>query len=388
MLVDKASLIQNLNTTIMKHRITVVVVLVLMLISCGNDPDPSFEQIWEYEYTKDAESLSLVNTNPTLLEDKLLIAPDHQLTLLDTKTGNIIWQFEIPDDPFISTEEFLISSSTLYQKDDQNHRVYAIDLGQGKQIWGNDVSPNEFFSHSNDGLDTNYLYLNGAHGHIYQFLKSSGSLTKVYNILDYGIRDRARSIRVLNNQLIFSQRWRFTEDCPDGYCGRVISIDKETEEVLWEYRTDKGGYIFEPILLEEGIIYAGVTDGPGEFVALDATNGEVIWQAPGVVSHAYTLTDSMVLVQGGITLRALDKFTGEELWNTGLKFGGGHGQQNIAYLNGYVYHIHSGSMWILEADTGEIVHREAAMSGYLVTAGEDKIFVQGDYSLRAYTAWK
>jgi hypothetical protein len=44
-------------------------------------------------------------------------------------------------------------------------------------------------------------------------------------------------------------------------------------------------------------------------------------------------------------------------------------------------------MWILEANTGEIVHREG-ISGYLITAGEDKIFVQGDYSLRAYTAWK
>lgn len=72
----------------------------------------------------------------------------------------------------------------------------------------------------------------------------------------------------------------------------------------------------------------------------------------------------------------------------GAKIWRGHGEQNIVYLNGYVYHIHSGSMWILEADTGEIVHREATMSGYLVTAGDDKIFVQGDYSLRAYTAWK
>jgi hypothetical protein len=44
-------------------------------------------------------------------------------------------------------------------------------------------------------------------------------------------------------------------------------------------------------------------------------------------------------------------------------------------------------MWILEANTGEIVHREG-ISGYLITAGEDKIFVQGSSSLRAYTAWK
>jgi outer membrane protein assembly factor BamB len=385
MLVDKASLVQNLNTTIMKHRITVVVVLVLVLISCGNDPDPSFELIWEYEYTKDAESLSLVNTNPTLLEDKLLIAPDHQLTLLDTKTGTRSWSLEFDNSAYISTEEFLIDGNTLFLKEVVNDRVYAVDLKKGSILWETN-STEELYNHSNDGIDEDHLYITG----IYDFFRydKDGKEIHRYELNKFGINDRSRSIRLLDNQLIFSQRWRFTEDCPNGYCGRVISIDKETEEVLWEYRTDKGGYIFEPILLEEGIIYAGVTDGPGEFVALDATNGEVIWQAPGVVSHAYTLTDSMVLVQGGVTLRALDKFTGKELWNTGLKFGGGHGQQNIAYLNGYVYHIHSGSMWILEADTGEIVHSEAAMSGYLVAAGDDKIFVQGDYSLRAYTAWK
>ena len=54
----------------------------------------------------------------------------------------------------------------------------------------------------------------------------------------------------------------------DHDSGRILSIDKETEEVLWEYRTDKGGYIFEPILLEEGIIYAGVTDGFGRVCSL------------------------------------------------------------------------------------------------------------------------
>ena len=69
----------------MKHRITVVVVLMLMLVSCGNDPDPSFVLIWQYEYTKDADGLSLLNTNPTLLEDKLLIAPDHQISIISTK---------------------------------------------------------------------------------------------------------------------------------------------------------------------------------------------------------------------------------------------------------------------------------------------------------------
>ena len=286
----------------------------------------------------------------------------------------------------MAQNEPLIESTSLFLKEHKNNTLYQ--WSNKSQLRFDNAweveAPEELFHWSNDAFDNEFIYLCGNYAKIFKYSKD-GNFINEYNLMNYGIKTDARSIRVLNNQLIFSQYFRNEELDHDS--GRIISIDKETEDVLWEYRTDKGGYILEPILLEEGIIYAGVTFGPGEFVALDATNGEVIWQALWVHSHAYTLTDSMVLVNDGITLRALDKFTGEELWNTGLKFGGGHGQQNIAYLNGYVYHIHSGSMWILEAHTGEIVHREG-ISGYLITAGDDKIFVQGDYSLRAYTAWK
>ena len=265
-----------------------------------------------------------------------------------------------------------------------HHEIYRFDINNGSLVWVNKIQ-NEVHQYSNDGIDNEFIYLSSDYAEIFKYSKD-GNFINEYNLMDYGIKTNARSIRVLNNQLIFSQYFHNKGSTIDS--GRILSIDKETEDVLWEYRTDKGGYSLEPILLEEGIIYAGVIFAPGEFEALDATNGEVIWQAPGVVSHSYTLTDSMVLVHGGITLRALDKFTGEELWNTGLKFGGGDGGANTTYLNGYVYHVHSGSMRILKADTGEIVHSEVAMSGYLITAGDDKIFVQGDYSLRAYTAGK
>ena len=145
-------------------------------------------------------------------------------------------------------------------------------------------------------------------------------------------------------------------------------------------------------MLENEIIYAGVTDGPGEFVALNANNGEVIWKTPGIIGQSYTLTDSMVLVNDGISLLALDKFTGKELWTTGLAFGGGHGQDNIAYLNGYVYHVHGSSLWILDGQTGEIVHQEPQSPDGspfgLLAVGDGKVFVQSDYALYAYTLWR
>jgi outer membrane protein assembly factor BamB len=357
----------------------------LIYVSCqSSNNEPQFSLLWEYVYTQSTESLSLVITPPTILDQEyLLIAPDFQISIISRRDGKLQRTIPLFGESYMAQNEPLIESTSLFLKEHKNNTLGRINLNTGLIMWEVEA-PEELFHWSNDAFDNEFIYLSSNYAKIFKYSKD-GNFINEYNLMNYGIKTDARSIRVLNNQLIFSQYFRNEGSTIDS--GRILSIDKETEEVLWEYRTDKGGYIFEPILLEEGIIYAGVTDGPGEFVALDATNGEVIWQAPGVVSHAYTLTDSMVLVQGGITLRALDKFTGEELWNTGLKFGGGHGQENIAYLNGYVYHIHSGSMWILEANTGEIVHREG-ISGYLITAGDDKIFVQGDYSLRAYTAWK
>ena len=366
-----------------------VAIIFVFCISCnGKKQSDDFSEVWSYFYTKPAEGLSLVNTNPAVYGDHILIAPDEQLTLIDKKKGKMSWNLEFDNSPYISTEEFLIDSNTLYLKEIVNNRVYSINLQTGIINWKIN-SESELFNHSNDGMDQLYLYITGRYDVIYRYSKT-GKLNKTYDISNYDIEDRSRSIRILGNQLIFSQFFREEELSHDS--GRILSIDKETEEVLWEYRTDNGGFIFEPILLEDEIIYAGVTDGPGEFVALNANNGEVIWKTLGIIGQSYTLTDSMVLVNGGVSLYALDKFTGKELWNTGLAFGGGHGQSNIAYMNGFVYHAHSGRLYVLDGTNGEIVHTEERSPDgspfQLLAVGDGKVFVQTFYALYAYTAWE
>tara|TARA_R110002124_G_scaffold251749_1_gene416989 strand:- start:2350 stop:3474 length:1125 start_codon:yes stop_codon:yes gene_type:complete len=366
-----------------------IAIIFVFCISCnGQKQSNDFSEVWNYSYTKPAEGLSLVNTNPTVYNDHILISPDEQLTLIDLKSGKKSWSLEFDNSPYISTEEFLTDLNILYVKEVENDRIYAIDLENGTIIWQKN-SPSEFYDHSNDGMDQLYLYVTGRYDEIYRYSKN-GKLNKTYDISNYDIEDRSRSIRIFKNQLIFSQFFRKEKLSHDS--GRILSIHKETEEVLWEYRTDNGGFIFEPILLEDEIIYAGVTDGPGEFVALNVNNGEVIWKTLGIIGQSYTLTDSMVLVNGGVTLRALDKFTGAELWNTGLAFGGGYGQDNIAFLDGYVYHSHSGRLYVLDVSNGEIVHtEERSPDGSpfgLLTAAEGKVFVQTDVALYAYTAWE
>jgi len=362
----------------------------LLFGSCNNNKNDSFDLIWSFEYTKPAEALSLAALPPAVFENSVMIAPDNQVTLLSLNSGKLKWQFQYPSGKYIGNNEFLLEEDRLFLSEADGDEVYALSNKDGSVIWQSILEGREFFDDANDGMDDLYIYITGSNGEIFRFTKE-GNFDKEYDILQFTIRDRARSIRILNNQLIFSQRFR-GDECPTNVCGRILSIHKETEEVLWEYRTDNGGFIFEPILLEDEIIYAGVTDGPGEFVALNATNGEVIWKTLGIIGQSYTLTDSMVLVNDGISLLALDKFTGKELWNTGLAFGGGDGASNIGYLNGYVYHAHSGRLYVLEANTGEIVHTEERSPDgspfQLLAVGDGKVFVQTFNALYAYTVWE
>ncbi len=375
----------------MKHIIYLSLILVF-LNSCGNSKKKyEFQNIWVFEYTRPAEALSLVATPPTLIGKNILFSPDKQLTVLEQNNGSVVWNYVFENDAYIYTNEFQYEGDWLYTKENTNEKTYRFDLRTGELAWS-EKAPEDLHQWSNDSFDENWLYISSRYQKIFRYSKN-GKLNKTYDLVpSFGVISSARSIRIFANQLIFSQAWQEQNDNGYFFNGRILSIHKETEEVLWEYRTDNGGFIFEPILLEDEIIYAGVTDGPGEFVALNATNGKVIWKTLGIIGQSYTLTDSMVLVNGGVSLYALDKFTGKELWNTGLKFGGGHGQDNIAYLDGYVYHAHSGRLYVLDARNGEIVHsEERSPDGSpfgLLTAGNGKVFVQTDVALYAYTAWE
>ncbi len=368
----------------------VLVVVFLCVLSCKKQQPSSFEVTWSYNYKEPVEALSLAKTAPRIDMNNIILSPDGVLSVLNITDGKLVWEYKFSENVYIKSDEFILDEQFIFFKDNTNHEVFSFDKNDGSLLWVRQT-PNEVHQFSNDGIDDEFIYLSGDEAEIFKYAKN-GSYIAEYDLIEYGINTDARSIRVLDNQLIFSQRWRFTEDCPDGYCGRIMSIHKETEEVLWEYRTNNGGFIFEPILLENEIIYVGVTDGSGEFVAINANNGEVIWKTLGIIGQSYTLTDSMVLVNGGVRLYALDKFTGKELWNTGLEFGGGHGQDNIGYLNGYVYHAHSGRLYILKGSTGEIVHTEERSPDgspfQLLAVGDDKVFIQTFNAIYAYSAWE
>ena len=98
--------------------------------------------------------------------------------------------------------------------------------------------------------------------------------------------------------------------------------------------------------------------------------------------------DDTLFCTSSSTVYALDKHTGNLLWETQV-FNPDESSL-LAYWDGYVYHPHYGKLYILNGETGEIVH---TMRGpdeaytYQVSAGAGKIFVQSSQHLYAFSPY-
>ena len=57
-----------------------------------------------------------------------------------------------------------------------------------------------------------------------------------------------------------------------GLNGRVAALESSTGEIVWEWRSPKGGYV--NLLVERNIVIAGVN---GYIYGLDPRNGDQLW---------------------------------------------------------------------------------------------------------------
>jgi outer membrane protein assembly factor BamB len=370
-----------------KIRLFVFIVLSLSILSsCGSinsdEEKKEFNQIWSYKYDGDPVGLSLASLGATIINNQhIIISPDRRITSLNFKTGEVNWQQDVPQQVAINNDQLLYDENFLYVKLDQTNQVVSYDIASGKIRWNKKGETGDFFDYVNDGLSENQLYLAGDDSVIYQYSKS-GEYQRELKLQHY-----ARSILYNNGTLYVSQAWR-----PDGSehaAGRIVAYDAETFEKRWEYETDKGGFYYAPMIYQNGRIYAGTTSGPSVFVTLDAATGEIIWEREGQVAYEYILENDTVYVNESLGLVALDARNGQELWSYQFT---GDGQNNIAYQNSCLYHSHSSALFILDAATGEVVHREpVAPDGTPfgnVAAANGKVFAQSDYHLYAYEAWQ
>ena len=100
------------------------------------------------------------------------------------------------------------------------------------------------------------------------------------------------------------------------------------------------------------------------------------------------LEGDFIYVNDAAGIYKLGKADGRVEWYS--DFRAGAGTAPIAYAHGYLYAPHSGTLHVVEAGTGEVVHRLSPPDGsyfWQVTAGAGRVFVQSNRRLYAFAPW-
>lgn len=364
-------------------------ILAFLFGNCNQTPieetkEKELTLLWSVEYLDESVSLSSVSNSPTVINDTMvLLAVDEAITSIDVYSGEINWRYKLPEGSPIVTTKLMHENGIVYLKHDRLNRATALNIENGTINWQLTLSEGDFFDFRSDAMSETMLYLTGNDQELYEVSKQGEFQRKIQ--LEYSMR----SGHYFQDDLIIAHAYRDTDLSPFAF-GQIIRYDLSSDTLKWKYETNTGGYYYTPILLEDEIIYAGTTEGLGEFATLNVHTGEVLWRIPDLGAWAYTLSEEAIYINEGADLVALRKTDGQQLWRTPFP-GGGFGQSNIAYMDDFVYHSHSGSFFVLDAETGEILLQTSLPDGSNsrnVSADFGKVFVQSDYHLYAYEGWQ
>lgn len=365
-----------------------ILLLSLLLSSCidkTTKEEPSENELlllWNYIYTDETVSLSLVSGEPVILDaERVVIFPDKNLTMLNTETGDEEWKYLLPEGSPIVSDKIIHDENAIYLKHDKLTTGVILNKFNGNEVVTFDSGEKVFSDFINDSFSDKKLFFIGKDQNVIVFTKE-GAYEK-----ELTFDHKTTSATYYKSSLITTHSYR-TESSSTTF-GEVLSYDLNTDMLNWKYETASGSYLYTSILIENNTIYAGTTSGPGEFIALNVNTGEVLWRVSGLESWAYTLNEETIFINDGADLVALRKADGQQLWRTKFS-GGGFDSSNLDYMDGYIYHSHSGSFFVLDANTGEIVYStvlpDQSFAGN-VSAGFGKVFVQSDFHLYAYEGW-
>lgn len=121
--------------------IYIVIALTIFLSSCSEktagDEAPAEKElslVWSYPYSDESVSLSLVSGTPTIIDnDRILIFPDGNLTMIDTETGNEKWQYSLPDKSPIISNKIIYDEQSIYIKHHSLSQGVILDIEGGTE---------------------------------------------------------------------------------------------------------------------------------------------------------------------------------------------------------------------------------------------------------------
>ena len=353
----------------------------------GNSPEEPLRLLWDFPY----EHAGAPKPPPLATDGAVVASAGLDLVKLDAENGEVLWQRR-------ATEEYTLESSSLITDGDQLYAGHirdlrAYDLQTGEEIWrrGFDdrmISTNEQATFlAKDGL----LLASGDYAEIYGIDVATGAIRYRKDFgrgSTYGVVEASGAEPVV----YLSRGWSSSGDpgrASNSVDGRITEMDPATGDTTWSFYTQKGGFWDAPLLVEGDVIYGAASGIPGSLYALNRHNGEVIWEQEGR-GGAFSIVIGGDRLYGNDGYRAFgrDRATGELLWETNF---GGEAWAQVVYLDGHLYHPHGSVLFVLDADTGEIVHEEPSPDGtfiWHVSLGEDQIIAQTTRTIAAYALYQ
>ena len=354
-----------------------------LLSGCDSGSSPPAEErgplveAWRADY----EIRAGINTAPLVVRDSLVIFTEgDRLGLRRVRDGELVWAsppHHPPED--ITGEEFIARGDMVYALHDRQAMAWHLDTGE--VVWEYRPEDYRLYPLFRQAVDEAAVYVSEDRN-IIRLDPVTGAVISVEPVRD-GLPPFAAT---LSGDTLFTAYAWAKRDAEGQSQGRIAALNKRTGQEHWRFDTPRGGFWRVRPVVEGDRLYAGTVFGDSlAFFALDRQTGEAIWTTPDVSAYAAAYSNDAVFLNMGSRIAALDKQTGQVLWDTNLE--AGHGESTLAYLAGYVYHGHESSLYVLDATTGEVVHRVRAPDGsyfWEVGVGAGRVFVQTNRLLLCY----
>ena len=338
-----------------------------------------FEMVWSIERPYEPWSWSYMQ--PAIDGDRAFVAPDSLLRAVELRTGRVLWRMPLDSRPI--GLKVAQDDSTVYLNG--AYWVMAVHKKDGTPRWTTNLRPLKESYAAGPKMpmvqDVTYLYL-ARHNGVLRIEKATGAVD-VLAALPLPETDTLTYRSDTNNLYppalaedgllyvpsVYFVRHEDPADPRDAEYGFVYCLDTRSGAVRWRYSVPQR-YIEE----EEAYIWSGATGvavsgnrvvfaaGASVF-ALDRFSGEPLWETFFGGDDQFSLgknvgadTERAYATSLGGYVRAFDLKDGQVLWE---KQTGGSIRIWPVLRGGLVYQLNDGGsgLWVFDAATGEVLLR-------------------------------
>lgn len=361
----------------------------MAFLSCCDSPtktqdqEPELRLLWSYSVI-DEPGNNISRVPPTILDDQIVIRPYSRILSLSKKDSSLNWAYNLPDIRQSDDSNSLLNDgNVIFGTSNLSGIYYAVDIETGIEKWKIDASDSlTFFGSNGDCVDENFVFLDDDDRNIIAFDKIDGSFIRRYEL-----DKSARQVLCYTNMLIISMG---SFDGSPSNSGEIRAINKQSGAIVWDFKTDKGGFFTAPLVEKNGILYSGTEfSEENTFVALNIKTGEVIWKKNNFLTSHFIISNDTLFINPAGGVIAVDAINGREIWRFDL---GSASESNIEYLNGFVYLPNGSQLLIIDANTGMVAHTfispdESVIWSLKSDRKNNTIYLQTSLNFYAYEGW-